>query len=65
MPISIMPQIGMSDEEVTFDDITAELAFEIGTWNETFKRSPPDNTDYFDYATAWDSLPWAVSMVFA
>ena len=52
------PLIGMSDEEVTFDDIAAELAFEIGTWNETFNEVPPGDPDYFDYAAAWGWLPW-------
>ncbi len=52
------PLIGMSDEEVTFDDIAAELAFEIGTWNETFNEVPPEDPSYFDYETAWGWLPW-------
>jgi para-nitrobenzyl esterase len=52
------PLIGMSDEEVTFDDIAAELGFEISTWNETFNDVPPGDPDYFDYAAAWGWLPW-------
>jgi hypothetical protein len=52
------PLIGMSDEEVTFDDIAAELTFEIGTWNETFNEVPPGDPSYFDYAAAWGWLPW-------
>jgi para-nitrobenzyl esterase len=37
--------IGMSDEEVLFDDVNAELAAEIATWN------PIDQA-------AWGWLPW-------
>lgn len=50
--------IGMSDEEVTFDDIAAELSFEIGTWNETFNVVPPGDPGYVDYVAAWGWLPW-------
>jgi para-nitrobenzyl esterase len=52
------PLIDMSDEEVTFGDVAAELAFEIGTWNETFNEVAPGDPGYFDYAAVWGWLPW-------
>jgi len=50
--------IGMSDEEVTFDDVVAELAFEISTWNETYNEVQPGEPGYIDYAGTWGWLPW-------